>query len=181
MNFNKLQATRKTIFTFLGAYKGDNQIATISDVNEVYNRLNNLFPYRMYDVVFNQEGTNPPTFVKLAAGASECTRNCSAGAGSSCACDCKVQCTNETAGIITLVPTYIEPGVYDLTFNLDPKVYPNPIAHVGFFVSSVINDPDVKLSVTRRSANVYRITSSDKTGLANGLIVDKVVSFKIYF
>lgn len=181
MNFSKLQASRKTLFTFLGAYKGDNQIATISDVNEVYNRLNNLFPYRMYDVVFNQSGTNAPTFLKLAAGASECTRNCSSGAGNSCACDCKVGCTNETAGIITLVPTYVEEGVYDLTFELDTKKYPYPIKHVGVFVSSVTDNVENKISIIRQSTNVYRVYASNKTGAANGLIVDKVVSFKIYF
>jgi hypothetical protein len=182
MNFSKLQATRRVLFTFLGAYKGDNQIATISDVNEVYNRLNNLLPYRLHDVEITQSSTDAPTFRVLAQGAVECTRNCTASGGTgSCGCDCPSSCTNETAGIFSVSATYVSAGVYEVTFALDATKYPRPIKNVGFFFGP-LPSVESKVAVAKVSANVYRIYTADKSNAAtNGLLTETVLAMKIYF
>jgi len=180
MNFSKLQAVRHRLFNFIGPYQGDNQLATIGDVNRVVDSLNNLFPYRLHDVEITQSGTSAPTFRVLAQGASECTSNC-ASSGGVCACDCISGCTNEKSGYFSLSATYVSAGVYEVTFALDPIQYPRPIKNVGFFFGA-LPSVESKVAVTKVSPTVYRIYTADKSATAaNGLLTETVLAMKIYF
>lgn len=174
---SNLIATRKRTFNFLS---GTNQLATISDVNKVINALNNLIPYRMYDVLITQTSTDAPVLTKLAAGLGECGGNCS----SDCIlCDCKTSpnCTNEKAGNFSVATSYVSPGVFDFTFTLSSSVYPRPIRNVGFFFGP-LPSVESKIGITKISANVYRLTTADKSNAAtNGLLTDTVIAMKIYF
>ena len=171
-----LVATRKRTFNFLS---GTNQLATIADVNKVINGLNNLLPYRMYDVAITQSNTDAPVLSKLAAGAAECGSNCES---SVCACDCtKGGCSNEKSGYFSATASYVSPGVYDITFILDPTVYPRPIKNVGFFFGT-LPSVESKVGIAKISTNVYRLTTADKSNVAtNGLLTETVLAMKIYF
>ena len=174
---SNLIATRKRTFNFLS---GTNQLATISDVNKVINALNNLIPYRMYDVSITQTSTDAPVLTKLAAGLGECGGNCS----SDCIlCDCKTSpnCTNEKAGNFSVATSYVSPGVYDITFILDPTIYPRPIKNVGFFFGT-LPSVESKVGIAKSRTNVYTLTTADKSNVAtNGLLTETVLAMKIYF
>jgi hypothetical protein len=180
MNFSKIQASTKRLFTFLGPYKGDNQLATLHEINQVFDRLNNLFPYRMHDIEITQTGTNAPSFVKLAAGATECPSNCSSGVGNVCICDCKSPCANEKAGAFSVSAAYVSEGIYDFTFTLDPTIYPNAIKNVGFFFTP-FETPLYTVSVKQINANVYRVKTYNGGIVSNTIFKNTPVAMKIYF
>jgi hypothetical protein len=85
MNFpNILASTRNAIgFSFFGANRGDNAIATLKDMAQNNNRLNNIFNFRHHDVQVLSTGLNPayPGFAVsvMSHGAGDCE-------GASCDC-----------------------------------------------------------------------------------------------
>jgi len=168
-----LVATRKRTFNFLS---GTNQLATIADVNKVINALNNLVPYRMYDVAITQSSTDAPVLSKLAAGAKECGVTCDCKTVN---CDCSSPCGDDSS--FSVSTSYSAVGVYDFTFTLDPKAYPKPIKNIGFFFGT-LPSVESKVGVAKISTNVYRLTTADKSNVAtNGLLTDTVLAMKIYF
>ena len=54
MTLDKLQATRKRIFTFLGAYKGDNALLTVNDYNNLVEALDQR--NGKTEMIFNVKG-----------------------------------------------------------------------------------------------------------------------------
>lgn len=176
---------RSKILSFF-SNKEDVRLATISDVNHVIDKFNNVFPYRMFDIDLTQSGTDAPELRRLASGAAECTHVCSAGTSTSCACDCIKGCSNEGSRFASSL-VYIGVGIYDLTITLDPKYFPRPIKNVGFFLGS--HSEDAKLSFIQQRLEVgspnivkYRISVKDSSDvLANDVLNNTIIAMKIYF
>lgn len=197
MNFSDIvAATRNAIysFSFFGANKGNNALATIKDVNNITNQLNNLFPYRFFDVQLNQAGIEAPVVARLAAGATECGRACACRAGNSCCCDCTNDCTNESASITIgdniMGSARTGVGTYVFTFNMPAEYVAKyaraaSIKNVGF---SFTPFSDINHQVTVRqiptgltNLNTYEVKTYNAGVLADGVLNQTVVSMKIFF
>lgn len=194
MNFSDIiAATRNSIysFSFFGPNKGNNALATIKDVTNLTDQLNNMFPYRFFDVQLNQVGTDAPIVQRLAAGAGECMRNCS----SDCAlCDCIKSCSNETTSIsiqdAIMGSARTGVGTYMFTFNM-PAEYVAKYARAASiknisFAFTPFSDIAHQVTVTQiptgvANLNQYEVKTYNAGVLADGILNHTVVSMKIFF
>lgn len=181
---NIVAATRNAIgFSFFGANKGDNAIATLKDLKQITDQLNNIFSYRMYDFMIDQQGGLDPVLTKMATGAGECPHNC---ASICSACDCQTGCNNEAGGGFTYFDfVHTAPGVFEVTVNLPPAFTaktPAPIKQVALFFSPFANYGDSVIVTPTVAPNVFIVTTYDLSGSpADNVFSNTVVAAKIYF
>lgn len=194
MNFsNILTATRNAVgFSFFGANRGNNALATVKDLGNITTQLNNMFPYRFFDVSLNQVLAEAPVVSRLAAGAGECSHNCTCSTSAGCCCDCKATCTNEDVGIALtdaiMGSSRVGVGSYVFTFNMPPDYiarYPRAakIANVGFNFTP-FSLPTHSVTVEKLpvpDGNQYAVKTYDAGVLADNILHDTVVAMKIYF
>ena len=77
MTLDKLQATRKRIFTFLGAYKGDNALLTVNDYNNLVEALDQR--NGKTEMIFNVKGNDELRLVSTGGGCLVGGSECVAG------------------------------------------------------------------------------------------------------
>lgn len=196
MNFsNIITATRNAIysFSFFGPNKGNNALATVRDLETLTNQLNNMFPYRFFDVQLSQVGTDAPIVQRLAAGAGECPHNCDCKLID---CDCKSPCGDENAvssgatGDPIMGSARTAPGVYVFTFNMAPDYIAKyaraaSIKNISFAFTP-FSDIAHQITVTQiptgvANLNQYEVRTYNAGVLADGILNHTVVSMKIFF
>ena len=181
---NILTATRNAIrFSFFGANAGNNALATIKDLNNLTNQLNNIFSYRMYDFSLTQTGGAVPVLTQLAVGAGECRYNCDCV---SLDCGCSAPCGQETATGFTyfdIVKT--APGVFDITVALPSEfVAKNPatIKKIGLSIGPLPNYGDQVIITPGGAPNIFTLTTYNISGApVDDIFTDTIIAAKIYF
>lgn len=135
--FAKLMANRKRIFTFLGAYKGDNQLLTVNDYNDLVDQLNYNGGRKVAVSVLKRfTGIEPPLGVYA--------RLLSSGGG------CLVGASGCVAGTVTLDKykaakdaSLVRDGVGEYHVELSPEGF-GDYAHVSVEISSLSRVGTVK-------------------------------------
>jgi hypothetical protein len=192
MNFSNIIAATRNVtgFSFFGANKGNNALATLKDVEDLGNQLNNMFSYRLHDVVISHNAVpgGDLRIAVMAAGATECPHNC----GSDCIlCDCKTgnPCTggtNEITGTqrAILVGHNMGVGIYELSVVLPPdyvKKNSNPITKVAFFFEP-LTEVLANVTITPTADPSIYILRTFLGGVPSDTVLNNTaVSLKIFF
>lgn len=194
MNFSNIYAATRNLisFSFFGANRGNNSPATLKDVNNINNTLNNIFPYRMHDVMITTTGGVPVSIIRLANGAGDCE-----GANCDCTlykCDCGSPSCKwagdkvDFNGSSIMNMSRTAPGVYSVIFDKTKMIgfEKNNIRNVGFFFAPVAipggSVTVVQVPTADANKSEYAITTYDAAGvIADGVLVNTPVSIKIYF
>lgn len=162
-------------FSFLAPNQGDNALATLKDVNHVINSINNMIPYRSYDISLTQTGILDPAVTKMAVGAAECPKNCQAICT---ACDCQGTCQDESSTSFAASFARTGLGVYTITFT--GSVITNPIKNVGFFFTPFAVAGH-KVLVDRLSTNVFQLSTFNGAAPEDAIFNNTVIAMRIYF
>ena len=174
-----LVATRRRFFNPL---IGNNQLATIADVNAVYDNFANKLYYDPQHISLVQVNQGNPTFKTFVAGDTECPHSCS-----SCA-DC-CQCVNfynmdpASAAISTITRTGV--GVYLVTFNQrNASVMTN--RGIATIIDSFANPNhkatvDKSLFATNKTATIHTYDFiAGAYVAADNILSETVIAFNIY-
>lgn len=148
MTLDKLQATRKRLFTFLGAYRGDNALLTVNDYNNLVEALDQR--NGKTEMIFNVKG-NQLRLVSTGGG-------CLVG-GSGCVAGTVTLDKYKAASGISAVKK-LGTGIYEITLD---KTGLGPVAEADVYftnlngftsaVKTTVLDQITKLTVTVYNPN----------------------------
>lgn len=162
---------------------GNSAFAQLGALNTLVDQINNMIPYRMYDIMISQTGSVvQPVLVKLASGATECPHSCDCKLYN---CDCKCGDENGITATPFLTVVNTGTGVFTFTFNV-PETYlskqDNPLKHVSLVFSALPVAGFVSAVPDALSPNILTVTTYDSTGAPANYIFDQtIVQARLYF
>lgn len=169
-------------FSFFGPLKGNQALATLRNLQDVVNQLNNQMLYQPVHFKLSAPGgKNPIVYSSLQEGGSgaECTEVCTCNGTTTCACVTSLSCGNPKAGatLITNV-TYFAVGVYKILLNANhPRVMTNQ--GIGVWASALKNK-DHAITISDPVKNVITIETFNAGVAADGVLNNAIFQMNVY-
>ena len=157
MTLDKLQATRKRIFTFLGAYKGDNALLTVNDYNNLVESLNQRDGKT--EMIFNVKG-NDLRLVSTGGG-------CLVG-GSGCIAGTVTLDKYKAATGFTQVKK-LGTGIYEITLD---KTGLGPVAEADVYFTNLKGFTSAVKTTELGKITKLTVTVFDIAGVASDVPID---------
>lgn len=180
MGMNLFTALTPSFFNFR-RQTGDNKLATLNQVNQVINTMNQLVNYRPYDIQFTGSTSGVPLLAKSVMLAGECNRNCSAICS---ACHCAPACNDENTAAFDAIMEKTGVGTYTLTLTYAPGAGYDNIKGVGIFPSA-LPEPTHAIGISEvlpptPGHRIFTVKTTDAGVLADSIIDNVILQLRIY-